>query len=681
MPLPVWNSLLLIPLAVLLTDSVFAQSPKRSESMGPTAEAVVSGGVTEADTQEPRAPAADADYTSAFDKMLADYFPADGPGVVALVAKDGKVLYHRAFGLANMEFGVPMPVDARFCIGSITKSLTATGILRLQEQGRLSIEDPITKYLPDYPAHGKRVRIKHLLSHTSGVHNYNNFDEPHPPGYFTTEYSNEEFIGLFKDIPLDFEPGTRYEYSNSGYSLLGSIIERVSEKSFDSFLQDEFCRPLGLRSLSLIEPRLVVPGRTTSYFATGSNFLTPPAESRTFTRAKGGGIETTAIDLFRWCDALVSGRILRKETLASATRPFVLADGSQGRTGYGWFVGDFAGSKLIAHDGLTPGYSSSLTVFPKERIVALILSNCNWYAAPRGRQLPGLPHRMAATILGKPYDPLEPVTASDAKGVPGIYQDKDGLRITITRDQGRLFMRNATGRRRPLARLENGLYYAENSYQTLRFESDGAARASVIVSGRSRGEYKKTADKLPAVSLAQTVLNLVNSDGLAAGLAFLQQHQKSDKYYLDGREFQRLAVRVYESGNSDAALELWRRSTKLFPNQTSGVYLAFARTLEVGLREGREVLAELAKKENGLRETDVNTLGYAFLRRGDTKAAIAFFEANVAAFPDSWNVYDSLAEAYLADGQTEKSRAHYRRAVILNPEHWDGIIALRELEE
>ena len=612
----------------------------------------------------------------AIDQMMTDYFPKDEPGAVAILAKDGEILYHKAFGLANLEFQIPMELKSKFLIGSISKPIVAAAILRLADEGRLSVEDNIAKHLKYYPDPENKIRIKHLLTHTSGIHNYNNFNEPHPPGYFTIDYPPREFIDLFKDLPLDFEPGTKYEYSNSGYVLLGAIIEQVSEKRFEDYLQDEFWKPLNLQSIARFEPRLVSRDLTPGYFWTGQSYLVPTNESRAFRRSCAGGIQSTAHDLLRWCDAFLANRVVKQKTRLVATVPFVLNDLSLSQTGFGWFLGNLGGSPLYAHDGLTPGHSSSLIVLPEEGIVSLILVNRNWVADDRGWELPGLPHRMAATAIGKPYGG-EAATEAELRDLPAVYRTEDGKSLTITQRGNQLFSQKESGRPAPMFRFTDGSFYVERGYETVKFDSNHKPSV-VTVDGLNGTKYQRTNNPLPQRSLSQLVWESYQREG-SAGLKLFSKHRSSEEFYLSRQEMLRLATTLHETGDTGAALDVLELVDELLPREVpSPEYAAFKKAINDDMVAAVSLI-RTAMQDQVLNERDVNRIGYSFLRRGKHKAAIAFFTANVEAFTDSWNANDSLAEAYLASGQIDLARKYYRISVKLNPENWDGLFALKKL--
>src|SRR5215217_1061753 len=208
-------------------------------------------------------PAQAADLATYADQVLSAAYPADQPGAAALVIQDGKVVLRKGYGLANLDLGVPVSPDMVFGLGSITKQFTAASILLLQERGQLRVENDITKYLTDYPTHGETVTIEHLLTHTSGIPNYT--DLPEGRSRVREDMTLSTLIALFKDKPLEFKPGEKWAYDNSGYILLGAIVEKVSGKSYEKFVEEEIFQKLGMTHSRYGHVEELVPLRATGY--------------------------------------------------------------------------------------------------------------------------------------------------------------------------------------------------------------------------------------------------------------------------------------------------------------------------------------------------------------------------------------------------------------------------------
>ena len=195
---------------------------------------------------------------------MAEVFTEDGPGGTVLIAKDGKILYRKAFGKANLELGVDMTPEHVFRIGSITKQFTASAILKLRDEGKLELDDDITKYLEDYPTHGHDITIKHLLTHTSRIKSYTGMEE------WTAEtrkkdFTPQELIEYFKYQPMDFKPGEEYRYNNSAYFILGYIIEVVSGMSYEAYIDESFFKPIGMNDSYYGSTSRIIKNRAYGY--------------------------------------------------------------------------------------------------------------------------------------------------------------------------------------------------------------------------------------------------------------------------------------------------------------------------------------------------------------------------------------------------------------------------------
>ena len=310
------------------------------------------------------------DYQSWFDEA----FAADGPGATAILTRDGEVLFRGAAGMADLELEVPMEPHHVLRIGSITKQFTAAAILLLHDRGELDISDVITEYLPDYPTQGQRITIAHLLSHTSGVFSFTDI-----PGYWRgdlirTDITVAEMIELFADKPMLFPPGSRFSYSNSGYTLLGAIIERVSGKTYAEFLRTEVFEPLGMADTRYGGMQLI-PRRASGYGAGhDGEFINALPISMTHPYA-AGALVSTVDDLALWNAALFGGDLLSEESLRAMTTAMRLDDGSETEYGFGLYVRERDGLRVIGHSGGIHGFSTSALYLPEERIYAVVLSN------------------------------------------------------------------------------------------------------------------------------------------------------------------------------------------------------------------------------------------------------------------------------------------------------------------
>jgi CubicO group peptidase (beta-lactamase class C family) len=308
-----------------------------------------------------------------FDKMLSEQFKTNETGATALIARKGQIIYKKAFGMANLEYNIPMKVDNIFRIGSITKQFTAVAILQLMEQGKLNLQDEITKFIPDYPTHGHKITIEHLLTHTSGIMNYTNMKDFEKQA--TLDKSPSEIIDYFKNQPMDFAPGTQWNYSNSGYILLGYIVEKVSDKTYPQYIEDNFFKPLGMTNSLYGSDTKIIKNRAGAYDKDSTGFTN--AHSMSMTQPlSAGAIQSTVEDFFKWHLAVHAYKLVKKESLDKAFTKYKLTDGKETENGYGWGLGDIQGSPTIGHGGGIPGFLTQSIYFPKEDVFVAVFSNC-----------------------------------------------------------------------------------------------------------------------------------------------------------------------------------------------------------------------------------------------------------------------------------------------------------------
>ena len=289
-----------------------------------------------------------------FDQLFEAIAGKPLPGVAVGVVRDGRVTAIRVAGAADVASGSPITPSTIFRLGSVTKSFTALAILQLHEQGRLSLADPLSKYVPDYP-HASRITVEQLLAHTAGVPDFLPMEE------------------VFKR-PLDFDPGTRINYSNSGYLLLGRVVERASGLPWEAYLKRHVFDPAGMTRTGFdAEP--VLPGRATGYQLSGNGTYTPVSAGDARGAQAAGGLYSTIEDMTKWELALASGKLVHPETLARASEPGLLAGGRRTAYGLGFMTGTYRGVRESGHGGDITGYNSYVARYPDERFTVIVLSN------------------------------------------------------------------------------------------------------------------------------------------------------------------------------------------------------------------------------------------------------------------------------------------------------------------
>lgn len=432
-----------------------------------------------------------------------------------LVAENGKVIFKKGYGMANMEWSIPNAPDTKFRLGSITKQFTAMLVMQLVEKGKIKVNDKITTYLPDYPkATGDKITVHHLLTHTSGIPNYTNF-----PKFFENlsrdPYTPEAFLKQFSELPLEFKPGSTFNYSNSGYFLLGVLIEKVTGKPYAQVLQEQILTPLQMKDTGydLYEP--ILAKRAAGYEKKGSKFVNAAYLDMSIPYA-AGSLYSTVEDLYLWDQALYTDKLISAPSKAILFTPFL------SNYAYGWGVskmkmGELKDSLLtIGHGGGINGFNTIITRLPKDKQLVVLLNNTG------GAPLGAIQKNLLNILYNQPVTPPKKSVA-------------DAFRQTL---------------------ISSSLEKAVQQFQTL----------------------------------------------------------KTDKAYL-------------------------------------------------------------------LDEGEINALGYELLAEGKKKEALAVFDLNVAAFPNSFNVYDSRGEAYMAIGDKAASIKDYKKSLELNPRNTGGIEKLKELGE
>ncbi len=296
-----------------------------------------------------------------------------GVGLSIAVAQRGKILLAKSYGKANAEFDVPANGETMFRIGSVTKQFTAAMVMRLVEQKKIALDDDLSKYVPDFPLQGRTVTIEQLLTHTSGIKSYTDVGEKWMK-LWPLELADEELLALVKDEPFDFEPGSDFRYNNTGYYLLGMVIEKVAGKSYAEALQTELCAPLGLTRTRYDSNRELIPNRAQGYALDGEKLANDQMIGMAQPGA-AGGILSTAGDLVRWQMALTSGKVVSKESFKKMSTPTVLPNGHDTLYGFGLRMDEWAGKPRVQHGGGIFGFNSMLLWLPGEDLHIAVISN------------------------------------------------------------------------------------------------------------------------------------------------------------------------------------------------------------------------------------------------------------------------------------------------------------------
>jgi CubicO group peptidase (beta-lactamase class C family) len=320
------------------------------------------------------------------------------PGIAIAIARGSEPLFAKGYGFVDLENDVRTTPAHVFRIGSITKQFTAAAIMQLVDQGKLSVDDPITKWFPDWSLGGQTVTVAQLLNHTGGVHNYTAVPQWRPMQ--AIDMSHDSLLALVRHDSLDFAPGSRYSYSNTGYYMLGVIIEKVSGQRYADYLQSHIVAPLGLTGTSYCETKPLIAHRAQGYSSDGKGGWTNASFLSMTLPFAAGSICSTVGDLITWTKALESGKVVKPESYRRMTTPIAFTDGTPGQYGFGLRAGgSLDGHRIVNHGGSINGFLSQKASYPDDSLIIVVLTNAdpppsNANASPS----PTLPNQIETAI-------------------------------------------------------------------------------------------------------------------------------------------------------------------------------------------------------------------------------------------------------------------------------------------
>jgi CubicO group peptidase (beta-lactamase class C family) len=293
------------------------------------------------------------------------------PGLSLLVIKDGKTIRAEGFGMANIELQVAVRPESVFQSGSVGKQFTATAVMMLVEESKVSLDDPLTKYFPEAPATWKEITVRELLSHTAGLGDYpKDFD-------MRKDWTEDEELKLIESIPVAYPPGTSWEYSNLGYATLGFLIHRVTGEFYGDFLQQRIFKPLGMRSTGIISEADIVPNRSAGYRMVKGELKNQEWVSPLLNTTADGSLYFTTLDLAKWDAALYTEKLLKRSSLELMWTPVKLKNGeiNKGNYGFGWEIDQRSGHRCIHHGGSWQGFETSIARYVDDHLTVVALDN------------------------------------------------------------------------------------------------------------------------------------------------------------------------------------------------------------------------------------------------------------------------------------------------------------------
>ena len=349
------------------------------------------------------------------------------PGAAVAVIRNGKTTKVKGYGLASLEFQVPVTTDTVFEIGSVSKQMTAAGILLLVQDGKIRLDEKISSYLPGTPDVWSNITVRHLLTHTSGIKSYTGlggFD-------LSRRLSMEQFIKQLAEHPLEFVPGEKNIYSNSGYNLLAYIIETQSGKKYMDFMRERIFRPLGMNRTGDRDPQFIIPLRASGYEWRIDRYT---GRDGNLTDLMGAGSITSTIeDMIKWEAALRGDALLRPETKREMWTQFTFNNGTRSVYGLGWRISDVRGHKLIGHTGQTAGFGAAIFRYVDQNVTVILLTNLGEL---------GMGSLIATSVVKKfiPTLSIKKIREVDGDDVSRNARLLDALRARIANRPDELFL-------------------------------------------------------------------------------------------------------------------------------------------------------------------------------------------------------------------------------------------------
>ena len=353
--------------------------------------------------QSPRPALTNEQLTSIDTFVAAEMKKEQVPGLAVGVYSRGTILLAKGYGLANVELSVPVKPETLFQSGSVGKQFVSAAIMLLVEEGKVSLDDSVTKYFPDAPATWKPILLKNLLSHTSGLAEYESSERigPNGPFYLRMDYTEDELAQKIEALPIENAPGAKWAYRNTNYVLLGILIHKVTGKPYQDFLAERIFKPLGMTSTRPISVADIIPNRAAGYDINRRNELKNQGwVSPTFNSTADGTLYFNVLDLAKWDGALYTTRLLKQSSLDRMWTVFPLNNGMPNPAGYGfaWELNNQNGHKLIEHNGAWQGFTCAISRYPDDSLTVVVLTNLG--AGPAN------PDLLAHVIAGMADEPL-----------------------------------------------------------------------------------------------------------------------------------------------------------------------------------------------------------------------------------------------------------------------------------
>jgi CubicO group peptidase (beta-lactamase class C family) len=320
------------------------------------------------------------------------------PGLALAVVRDGIVIEARGFGFANVELNVPVKAETLFQTGSVGKQFAAMGVMMLVEENRVGLDDKITKYFDGAPESWSNITVRNLLTHTSGVPDYESDSLTNRKDPFINlrqDYTEQDLLRKFETLPLDFPPGEKWSYSNTGYVLLGILIRKVTGEFYGDFLHDRIFKPLEMNSTRIISEADIIPNRSSGYRLEKGDLKNQEWVSPALNTTADGALYTNVLDMARWDAALYTEKLVKKATLDQIWTPVRLNSGKTSPYGFGWGVTQLNGHRLMEHEGAWQGFTTQISRYVDDRLTIVVLTNLDSEHSDPGK----IAHNIAAIYI------------------------------------------------------------------------------------------------------------------------------------------------------------------------------------------------------------------------------------------------------------------------------------------
>jgi len=439
--------------------------------------------------------------TTRMDQVAQSYVTAKQFMGSVLVARGSDVLFSKSYGSANLEWNIPNTPTTKFRLGSVTKQFTAAAILLLQERGKLNVDDPVKKYMPDAPGAWDKVTLFNVLTHTAGIPNFTSF--PDYPQKSLSPMTTEQLVAWFKDKPLEFEPGSKFNYSNSDYVLLGYLIEKLSAESYAKFLQENIFTPLDMKDSGYDSNSTLIERRAAGYTNTPAGIVNAGYVDMTVPHG-AGALYSTTLDLLKWQQGLYGGKLLKPESLARMTTPF------KDNYALGLISQTTAGRKNYWHSGGIQGFNTALGYYPDTKVSVVVLSNLNG-AAP-DQMLPKLAALAHGETVQLTSERQEIKVAKEVlPAYVGTYQMAPRVNMMITVDGDQLVSQMSGQGKIPLFAESSTKFFPKVVDAQIEFEKDGNGKVTGLILHQNGRDVKapRTSDTVlerKAISVKPEIL-------------------------------------------------------------------------------------------------------------------------------------------------------------------------------